>query len=99
MKPAEHDEVGLVRGDRAAPARGPTPRGLVVLDPEHEGRDAGPLGAGQALDAVAVGADGDHAGAVRRVGAGVEQGLEVGAGAGDEDDEARGCEGWARAGV
>ena len=39
---------------------------------------------------VAVGADGDDPGAVRRVGAGVEQGLQVGAGAGDEDDEAEG---------
>ena len=39
---------------------------------------------------VAVGADGDHLGAVRRVLGSVEQGLEVGAGAGDEYDES-GC--------
>ena len=35
-----------------------------------------------------VGADRDDARAVRRVGAGVEQRLQVAAGAGDEDDEA-----------
>ena len=61
----------------------------MVADALDEGRHARALRAGQPLDAVAVGADRDHLGAVRRVGAGVEQGLQVGAGAGDEDDETR----------
>ena len=100
MKPAEHDEVGLVRrdgvGERRVPVLAGRSKSLTCM---HEGRDAGALGAGQALDAVAVGADGDHRGAVRRVGAGVEQRLEVGAGAGDEDDEAAGSGARSRGGV
>ena len=43
----------------------------------------------QPEDARPVGADGHDPGAVRRVGAGVEQGLQQGAGAGDEDDQPR----------
>ncbi len=90
MKPAEHDQVGLEAGHGVGQRAVPVVAVGEVAEPAHERRDAGPLGAGQPLDAVTVGADGDHPGAVRRVGAGVEQGLEVGAGAGDEDDEAGG---------
>src|SRR5690349_22972502 len=46
------------------------PRG-VVTDLGDEGRDAGALGAGQALDAVPIGSDGDDLGTVGRVGAGI----------------------------
>ena len=87
MKPASTTRSGACphrRGERGVPVLA----GRVVLDPVHEGGHAGALGPGQALDALPVGAHRDHLGAVRRVGAGVEQGLEVGAGAGDEHDEA-----------
>ena len=93
MKPASTTRSGSCAATASAMRRSQRLAVVVVLDPVHERRDAGPLGPGQALDAVAVGADGDHRGAVRRVGAGVEQRLEVGAGAGDEHDEARGCRG------
>ena len=55
MKPAEHHQVGLDGRPRPrCMARVPAPRGLgVVRDPAHERRDPGPLGPGQALDAVA----------------------------------------------
>jgi hypothetical protein len=84
------DQVRLVAGHRRG--QGPVPRGPVreVLDPVHERRQPGPLRTGQALDAVAVGADGNDLRAVRRVGGCVEQGLEVGAGPRDEDNKARG---------
>jgi hypothetical protein len=52
-----------------------------------ERRHPGALRAGQPLDVVPVGADGDDLGAVRRVGTGVEEGLQVRPGARDEDDE------------
>ena len=79
MKPAEHDEVGLEARDGVGERPVPVLAAGELADLLDERRDAGALGAGQALDAVAVGADGDHPGAVRRVAAGVEQGLEVGA--------------------
>ena len=65
----------------------------IVGHPVHEGLDARSLGPAQPLDVVTVGADGDHLGAVRRVGARVEQRLEVGPRAGDEDDQAGGGHG------
>lgn len=68
----------------------------MVLEPHHEGRHAGPLGTGQALDVVAIRADGHHFGAVRRVRAGVQERLQVGASAGDEHDEACGGGGHGR---
>ena len=68
-----------------------------MTDPLDERRDAGPLSAAQSLDVLAVGADGHHAGAVRRIGTGVEQRLEIGAGARDEHDEA--CSRWGRHGA
>ena len=86
----QHHQVGLEGRHRVGQGRCPSASRLVnSADLVDEGRHAGRLGAGQALDAVAVGADGDHRGAVRRVRARVEQRLEVGAGAGDEDDESR----------
>ena len=60
----------------------------VVTEPLDERGDACTLGAGESLDAVTVGTDRDDRGAVGRVSRRVDQGLEVGAGAGDEDDEA-----------
>ena len=56
----EHDQVGLVRRDASASARVPVLAVVVVARAGDEGGDAGALGAGQALDAVAIGADGDH---------------------------------------
>ena len=92
MKPAEHHHVGLEALDDGRASAASQPSRVSKSDTDRdEGRDAGPLGARQALDAVPVGTDGDHAGAVRRIGAGVEQRLEVGAGPGDEDDEACGA--------
>jgi hypothetical protein len=52
-----------------------------------ERRHPGALGTGQPLDPVAVRPDGDDLGAVRRVTAGIQQGLQVRPGARDEDDE------------
>ncbi len=59
----------------------------VVLDPVHEGRQPGALGPLQTGDGVPVRADGDDPRAVGRVGGGVEQCLQVGAGAGDQDHD------------
>ena len=89
----QHDQVGLEAGDGVGQRAVPVLAARELADLLHEGRHAGPLGAGEALDVVAVGADGDHAGAVRRVRARVEKGLEVGAGAGDEHDDSGGIGG------
>ena len=88
MKPADTTRSGRWLDDGVGEGPVPLLAGGVVAHPSYEGRDAGPFGARQPLDPVAVGTDGDHLGAVAGVGAGVEQGLEVGAGAGDQDDEA-----------
>ena len=81
-------QIDTLRPELVVVASSPPVNGAWVDDNHVE--DLGPLGAGQRLDVVAVGADGDHAGAVRRVRGRVEQGLEVGAGARDEDDDSRG---------
>ena len=52
-------------------------------------RQPGAGGALQPLDRVPVGTHGHHLGAVRRVGGGVEQGLQVGARAGHQDHQPR----------
>ena len=84
----QDDEVGLVRGDRLGELHVPVDPVVELGRLDDEGGDAGPLGAGQALDVVAVGADGDDLGPVvrsrRRC---VDQGLQIGATTGDEDDE------------
>ena len=85
----EDDEIGLVRGDRLGQRHVPVGPVVEVGGLDDEGRDAGPLGPGQALDAVAVGADGDDLGAVVRLLRRVDQGLEIGATTRDEDDESR----------
>ncbi|EGJ76923.1 putative phosphoribosylglycinamide formyltransferase [Streptomyces sp. Tu6071] len=84
-------EVRGVRG--GGPGEREVPGGAVrvVLDPAHEGGDSGGTGPFQARDALAVGTDGDDACPVALRALlldGVEEGLEVAAGAGDEDDEA-----------
>ena len=76
-----------VPGERLVPLR---PAG-VVRDRTDERGHAGAPRAGQALDAVAVGPHGRDPHAVRRVGRGVQQRLQVGAGTGDEDDDVAGC--------
>src|SRR5690606_15789585 len=74
--------------------RVPLLAGRVVLDLADEGRQSGALGAGQALDALAVGADGHDLGPVR-LGAGggdlVEQRLKIGTGSGNQHDETPGA--------
>jgi len=62
---------------------------IVAVGADRDGI-AGLDRATSAGDAVPVGADGDHLGAVRGVGGGVEQGLQVAARSGDEDDQAGG---------
>jgi hypothetical protein len=92
-EPGGDDEVGLVGGDGLGESRVPGLSALVVLDPADEGGQPGALGAGQALDAVAVGADGHDLGPVgggAGLGDGVEERLQVGAGPGDQDDQALG---------
>ncbi len=57
---------------------GGVPGGAVgeIGEPQVEGGHAGPLGAGEALDAGPVGADAHHARRVLRVRGGVEQRLQ-----------------------
>ena len=62
----EDDEVGLVGGDRVGELQVPVDPVVELRGLDDEGRDAGPLGAGEALDVVAVGADGDDLGPVVR---------------------------------
>ena len=90
MKPASTTRSGSCSATARAMVSSHAARSSWSFDPVHERRDAGPLGPGQALDAVAVGADGDDLGAVRRIEAGVEQRLQVGAATGHEHHEARG---------
>ena len=75
-RPDQLHEAGRARPGRARTPRrrrsaraSQSSRSAKSRDPVHERRDAGPLGPGQPLDAVAVGADGDDLRAVRRVGA------------------------------
>ena len=89
MKPAETTRSGSCPATVSASARSHSSRVAWSLTRRTKvGMPARSARASPSI-AVAVGPDGDHPGAVRRVGAGVEQGLQVGAGAGDEDDEAR----------
>ena len=62
----------------------------VVGDRAGERRHAGPLGAGQALDAGPVGPDGDDPRRVAGLGGGVEQRLQQRAGAGHQHHDPRG---------
>jgi hypothetical protein len=80
-------QVGLVLRDRVGERGVPGRPVREVRHPEHERRHTGALGPGEPLDVLAVGSDRDDLRAVRRVGACIEQRLEVGAGTGDEDDE------------
>ena len=92
MKPARTTRHGSYAATCSASAASHSRAAGVVRDGADERGDAGALRAGQALDAVAVGADGRDPHAVRRVGRGVEQRLQVGAGTGDQDDDvARAC--------
>lgn len=68
-------EIRLVLGDAGGQRRVPGRAGGVIADPGDERRDGGALGAGQTLDAVAVGPDGDDGGAEGVIGRGVQQGL------------------------
>src|SRR5690606_36189949 len=66
----------------------------VVLHPAHEGRQPGPLGPGQPLDARPVGTHGHDLGPVRPRTRGVdlvEERLEIGTGSGDQHDETPGA--------
>ena len=86
-EPGGHDEVGCVRGDEALEGEVPVGARHVVGHPGDEGRDAGPLGALDAAGAVAVGTDREHPDAGAGLRRGVDQGLQVAARTGHEDDE------------
>ena len=62
----------------------------MIGEPRDERRDTGGSGAIQSGDVVTVGTHRRHDGAVRRIGTGIEQRRQIGAGARDEDDEPRG---------
>ena len=85
-----NDEVRFVPGDRLGHRLVPRRPGRVVRDAHHEAGDACPVRPCQTLYARPGGADRHDGRPVIRVGAGVEQRREVGAGAGDEDHEPRG---------
>ena len=63
-EPRGDHQVRLVRGGRLGQRASHSARVRVVRDPAHEGGHSRALGALQARDAVAVGADGDDFGAV-----------------------------------
>src|SRR3546814_10926143 len=65
-------EAGHRLGERAVPLAA----GAELLHRSHEGGDAGTLRAGQPLDALTIGAHRNHARAVRRVLARVDQRLD-----------------------
>ncbi len=81
----QDDEVRCVRtarvGERAVPVR----PGAEVLHPQHERLDPGTFGTSEPLDPVTVGPHGDDLRAVRRILGRVDEGLQVRAGAGDQD--------------
>jgi hypothetical protein len=89
-EPGGDDEVGLVLGDVRGQRRIPVVAGLVRLQLIHEHRHTRRGGPVEPADAVPVGADRDDPGAVLRIRGRVEQGLQVAAGPGDEDDQAGG---------
>ena len=60
----------------------------VLRCPNNETRYAVALSPLQALDHSPVGAHGDDLHAITGVASGIEKGLQIGAGAGDEDDDA-----------
>jgi hypothetical protein len=86
-EPGGHDQVRLVLGHLVGHRAVPRRTVWKVADPEHEGRYADAFGPSQRLDPVAIRTDGHDRGAVRRVGAGVEESLQVGATARDEHDQ------------
>ena len=85
----EDHEIGLVRGDRVGELQVPVDPVVELPGLDDEGRDALPLGACETLGVVAVGANGDDLDPVVRRLRRVDQGLEIGATTGDEDDESR----------
>ena len=85
------DEVGVVRPDCVGEGRVPARPVRVVGNRDDEGGDSPSLRAVQPGDGRAVGAHRDDLAAEGRVVAGIEDRLEVGAGAGDEDDETHGA--------
>src|SRR5207248_1326615 len=82
-------EIRLVLRDRVRERGVPVVTGRVVTDLAHEGRDTCLLGAVQRFDVGPIGANRDHGRAVRVVTAGLEDGSEVGARTGYENDEPR----------
>jgi hypothetical protein len=84
------DQVGCVPRARLGQRRVPLLAAGVVLDPDHERRDAAIRRAGQAGGAVTVRACRDHESAVLRIGARVQQRLQVGTRTGYQDQQAGG---------
>ena len=81
MKPASTTRSGSNRATMSRDCPVPTVTGLELAHLANEGRDPGPLGPPKTLDVVTVRSHRNHAGAVRRVRARIQQGLKVGAGA------------------
>ena len=79
-EPRRHDQVRRVGTDRLGEGGVPVVAVGMVADPHDERGDARPSGPFETFDALTVRADGHHGGAVRRIGARVEQRLKVGAG-------------------
>ena len=99
MKPAEHDEVGIGARRRRRSARASHPRASSKSGSTARTKVGIPARSARARPSMPSRSapTATTRGAVRRVGSGVEQGLQVGAGPGHEHDQACRRMGWARA--
>ena len=87
-EPGGHHQVGSIGRDRLRQGNVPGVAVGEVLNPNDLSWYAGSVGPAQPFDSLPIRGDSDYLSAVRRILAGVEQGLQQRAGATDQDHEA-----------